>query len=162
MIVVSNTSPLTNLAAIGRLDLLKDIFNELRNAEAVWEELNAGGRAWPGSKEVAGADWIERHPVQNQGLVTALQLDLDKGEAESIALAVELNADLILLDETEGRRVAGRFNLKPLGVIGILLQANINGHIDDIRSTPDALRQQAGFYISASLFQTVLEKADKK
>ncbi|MCK7577108.1 MAG: UPF0175 family protein [Chromatiales bacterium] len=50
---VSNTSPLTNLAAIGQFDLLRALYGQLLVAEAVWEELNAGGRAWPGREEVA-------------------------------------------------------------------------------------------------------------
>ena len=89
---VSNTSPLTNLAAIGQFDLLRDLYGGLLVAEAVWAELNAGGRAWPGRAEVAAAaaaDWIERRAVQNGPLVTALRERLDPGEAETIALAVE-------------------------------------------------------------------------
>ena len=45
---VSNTSPLTNLAAIGQFDLLRQLYGRLLIAEAVWAELNADGRAWPG------------------------------------------------------------------------------------------------------------------
>ena len=66
MIVVSNTSPLTNLAAIGQFDLLHRLYSQVHIAEGVWEELNAGGRRWPGRDEVAAADWIERRPVQNR------------------------------------------------------------------------------------------------
>ena len=105
MIVVSNTSPLTNLAAIGQFDLLHRLHGQVHIAEGVWEELNAGGRRWPGRDEVAAANWIERRPVQNRWLVAALQRDLDRGEAETIALALELGAELVLLDEREGRRL---------------------------------------------------------
>ncbi len=81
MIVVSNTSPLTNLAAIGQFALFHQLYGRLHIAEGVWEELNARGQHWPGRDEVAAADWIERHTVQNQALVTALRRDLDRGEA---------------------------------------------------------------------------------
>ncbi len=81
MIVVCNTSPLTNLAAIGQFALLHQLYGRLHIAEGVWEELNARGQHWPGRDEVATADWIERHTVQNQALVTALRRDLDRGEA---------------------------------------------------------------------------------
>ncbi len=104
MIVVSNTSPLTNLAAIGQFDLLRRLYGRVHIADGVWQELNAGGRHWPGRDEVAAADWIERRPVQNGSLVIALERDLDRGEAETIALALELGADLVLMDEHEGRR----------------------------------------------------------
>ena len=78
MIIVSNTSPLTNLAAIGRFDLLGHLYSGLIIAEGVWDELNAGGRYWPGRNEVATADWIQRRTVRNQPLVNALRRDLDR------------------------------------------------------------------------------------
>jgi len=116
MIVVANTSPLTNLAAIGQFDLLRRLYGQLHIAEGVWEELHAEGQRWPGRVEVAGADWIERHAVQNRPLVTALQRDLDRGEAETIALALEVEAGLVLLDEREGRRAAQRLGLRVIKV----------------------------------------------
>jgi predicted nucleic acid-binding protein len=92
MIVVGNTSPLTNLAAVGQFDLLRHLYGHLHIAQGVWEELNAGGKRWPGRDEVAGAEWIEHHAIQNRTLITALQRDLDRGEAETIALALEIEA----------------------------------------------------------------------
>jgi predicted nucleic acid-binding protein len=99
MIVVSNTSPLTNLAAIGQFSLLHALYDTIHIADGVWAELQAGGTHWPGYDEVAAAAWIQWHTVHNIALVTALQRDLDRGESESIALALELRTDLILLDE---------------------------------------------------------------
>ncbi len=55
MIVVSNTSPLTNLSEIGQFGLLHDLYEQVHIAEGVWAELNAGGRHWPGRGEVAQA-----------------------------------------------------------------------------------------------------------
>lgn len=98
-------------------------------AHGVWEELNTGGKRWPGRDEVAAAKWIEHHAVQNRALITALRRDLDQGEAETIALALEIQADLVLLDEREGRRAAQRFGLRALGVVGILLDAKSHGAI---------------------------------
>jgi predicted nucleic acid-binding protein len=156
MIVVSNTSPLTNLAAIGQFALLHRLYSELHIAYGVWDELNAGGKRWPGRDEVATADWIQRHAVQNRDLVTVLRRDLGRGEAESIALALELNADLILLDEEEGRHAAQRLGLRVMGVVGILLEAKASGAIDRLRPYLDALRQAAGFYLSEPLYQSAL------
>jgi len=58
MIMVSNTSPLTNLAAIGQFDLLRKLYIELLIADGVWYELNAKGQSWLGKVEVAQAEWI--------------------------------------------------------------------------------------------------------
>ena len=123
MIVVSNTSPLTNLAAIGQFALFHQLYGRLHIAEGVWDELNVRGEHWPGRDEVAIADWVERYTVQNQPLVTTLRRDLDRGEAETITLALELGADLVLLDEREGRHAAQRLELRVAGVVGILLEA---------------------------------------
>jgi predicted nucleic acid-binding protein len=159
MIVVSNTSPLTNLAAIDAFDLLKQLFGEIHIPDAVWDELNAYGKIWPGHDEVAHASWVKRHPVQNQTLVTALRYDLDYGEAESIALALTLGADLVLLDEREGRHAAQRNGLNVIGVVGLLLEGKARGHIDEIRPLLDDLCQTAGFYIGDSLYRHALNLA---
>jgi predicted nucleic acid-binding protein len=159
MIVVSNTSPLTNLATIGQFDLLRRLYVNLHIPQGVWDELNAGGQRWPGRDEAAAANWIERHTVQNQALVLALRRDLDRGEAESIALALELSADLVLMDEREGRRAAQQMGLNVIGVVGILLEAKAQQVIDNLRPHLDALRQTAGFYLSESLYQHALALA---
>ena len=88
-LVVSDTSPLTNLAAIGCFDLLRQLYGSLLIAEGVWHELNAGGRQWPGRNEVVTAPWVQRRVPENRSLVAALHQDLDLGEPESIALALE-------------------------------------------------------------------------
>ena len=125
-------------------------------AEGVWEELNAGGTLWPGREEVAAADWIERRGVQNRTLVTALERDLDRGEAESIALALELEADVVFLDEREGRRVAQHLGLRVVGVVGILLDAKSHGVIKAVRPHLDDLRHIAGFYLDDALYAHAL------
>lgn len=159
MIVVVNTSPLTNLAAISQFDLLHHLYGQLHIAQGVWEELNAEGQRWPGRDQVAGANWIERHVVQNRPLVTALQRDLDRGEAETIALALELEASLVLLDEWEGRHAAKRLGLRVMGVVGLLLEAKACGAVKAVRPHLDALRQAAGFYLGDSLYDHALSLA---
>ena len=159
MIVVSNTSPITNLAAIGQFDLLRRLYHAVNIAEGVWDELNVLEKHWPGRDEVAAARWIKRHFVQNHVLVNALRRDIDRGEAESIALALELEANLILLDEKEGRHAAERLGLKMVGVVGILLEAKKNRFVDSVRPHLDALRQIAGFYLKESVYRHVLDLA---
>lgn len=161
MIVASNTSPLTNLAAIQQFELLSRLYETIHIPEAVWEELNSQNTQWPGSTGVAAADWVEIHNVRNQSLVQVLQRDLDQGESQCIALAVELGADMILMDEKEGRHAAQRLGLKVVGVIGVLLEAKSRGFIKHVRPHLDALRQTAGFYVKDSLYQSVLELASE-
>ena len=123
MIVVSNTSPLIALARAGRLDLLQAIHGEIIVPDAVFNEITVAGAGEPGAHEVATMSWIKRQPALNRQLVNALGLDLDAGEAEAIALAMECQADLILLDERMGRHAAQRMGLKVTGTLGILIAA---------------------------------------
>lgn len=159
MLVVNNTSPLTNLAVIGHFDLLHRLFGEVHIAEAVWSELKAGGQPHPGSNEVDASAWVLRRSVENQPLVSALRGDLDSGESETLALAVELRADLVLMDEREGRHAAERLGLKPLGVLGILLRSKEQGLLPTVRPALEALRHEAGFFLGKQLFEAVLEIA---
>ena len=159
MIVVSDTSPLTNLGAIGQFELLHPLFGAIHISSGVWSELNAGGRPHPGSRDVEAADWVHRHEVRDRALVRALRRDLDLGEAETLALGVELEAGIVLIDEREGRRAAARLGLHPLGVLGLLLEAKRRGLVEGIRPSLEALRRVAGFYVSDALCRSVLEMA---
>jgi hypothetical protein len=161
MIAVCNTSPLTNLSAIGKLELLREVFTKVHIPEAVWDELNYAGQHWIGRDEVAGAAWIERHEVKNDLLVHSFRRDLDRGESEAIALALKLRADVVLLDEKEGRRVAQRMGLRVVGVVGILLEAKARGHLSQVGPILDRLRQEAGFYLSDRFCHYALSLANE-
>lgn len=74
-------------------------------------------------------------------------------------MALELEADLVLLDEREGRRIAQRLGLRVMGVVGILLDAKSHGAIDAIRPHLEALRQSAGFFLSDAVVAEALALA---
>jgi hypothetical protein len=88
-----------------------------------------------------------------------LTADLDRGESETLALAVELRADVVLLDEKEGRRMARRLGLRPFGVIGVLLAARQRGLVPALRPLLDSLRDRAGFRLSNAVIHEVLDLA---
>lgn len=90
---------MNNLAAIGKFELLKALFVKLDIAGGVWQELNAQGKKWCGRNEVATANWIDRHQIPDSALIQTLSGDLDWGESETIALALAMKADLVLMDE---------------------------------------------------------------
>lgn len=157
MIVISDTSPITNLAAIGQLDLLRQLYQKVSIPAAVYRELTAAGGNHPGAI-VQSLDWIEAQDVTNRLLVTALRIELDEGEAEAITLAKETAADLLLLDERRGRLVAGRFGLRVIGLLGVLIAAKQNGLIPEVKPLLDAL-VQIGFRISQQLYASILQAA---
>ena len=123
MIVVSNASPLVGLASIRQFDLLKQLYGKVHIPEAVWQEVVVDGAGQPGSTEVENAKWIKRYQVADTRLVHSLLQYLDEGESESIALAVELEAELLVIDERLGRDTARHFGLNFTGLIGLLVEA---------------------------------------
>lgn len=161
MIVVSDTSPITNLSAIGCFDLLHALFGEIHLPRQVVDELSAFGQRWPGADEVENADWVHIHEVDNPALLQALLRDLDAGEAAGIVLALNLNADLILIDERDGRHAAERLGLNVVGTVGLLIQGKASGFLMEVRPKLDALREAAGFYLSDSLYHEVLRLAQE-
>ncbi len=157
MTVVSDASPLINLARIDKLDLLPRLYGELHLPEAVWQEVVIQGAGQPGAQEIQEACWIKRHAVANRPLVQALEQELDAGEAEAIALALELQAELLLMDERLGREVARHLGLRYIGLIGVLLEAKRKGLISALKPHLDTLRDTAGFRVSEALYKRVLQ-----
>lgn len=155
MIVVSDTSPLLNLAVIGQLELLHLLYGDI--PQAVYDELVDTGADMPGSNTIQSTSWITVKHVENRLLVTSLSLQLDDGEAEALALATELEADLLLVDERKARVVAVHLGLKFTGLLGVLVEAKHKAHISSIKPVLNLLISQAGFWIAPTLYDHILE-----
>ncbi len=158
MPVVSNTSPILNLAIVDRLVLLRRQFGEVLIPNAVLDELKVGEER-PGSQEIREAissGWIKAQAINNEPLAQLLKQTLDRGEAEAIALAIKLEADWTLLDEREGRKVAKSLGLNVTGILGILLRAKQVGELESLQSVVNDLMNEAGFRISPELLAQFL------
>ena len=138
------------------MDLLLRVYGSVVVPEAVWSELQAEStpsaiKAWLQS----APDWLQvrraREPVPGD---TSLD-NLDDGEREAIRLAVELKADLLLMDEADGRSRALGLGLPVTGTLGLLERADVLGMLADL---PAALAdlEASGFYLSARLRESVL------
>jgi len=159
--VIFNSSPLINLARIGRLDLIKAIYRCVIIPEAVYNEVVIAGLdfARDGASEVERLiveDVIEVKEVENRNLVKAFNFELDYGESEVLALAIEIEADLVILDEAEARRVADKFDIDKTGFIGILIKADKLGLIESGRELLDDVIAK-GFRIDEALYKRVVE-----
>jgi uncharacterized protein len=162
LIVVSDTSPITNLAAIGQLDLLRQLYTTIVILGAVYNEMVAVGKLVPGAVEVQTLSWIQTQTVATAQSVIDIQAnqnDIDLGEAEAIILALELKADLLLMDERRGRILATSYGLSVTGLLGVLLQAKRNSLILAVKPLIDQLIQEANFRVSSELYATVLQTA---
>ena len=160
MIVVSDTSVITNLAAINRLTLLNQLYGEVILPKAVYIEL-AGPPISAGGVEAKDYDWIQVRQVSDRTMVDEFLKTLDIGESEAIALAIELKAEQILLDERDARELAESKGLSITGVLGVLIAAKEKSFVTEIRPLILALRNQADFWLSPALCNRVLLAADE-
>jgi predicted nucleic acid-binding protein len=154
--VVSNTTPILSLLKIGKLDLLPALYGQVTVPEAVYREIMAGY-----DKEyftdLRDFDWITVEAIGSVALRQALY-DLDDGEAEVIVLAREQSADIVIIDEKNGRRAAKRLGLTLTGTIGVLLTAKERGFITEVAPLLSEL-QQCHSWMSKGLIKTAIEMA---
>ncbi|MBD2776203.1 DUF3368 domain-containing protein [Iningainema tapete] len=160
MIIVSNTTPLSELAKVGQMDLLRDIFGQIIIPQQVYDEVTTGTH--PAAILVRLATWIQVRSIANQAQLSILQNEtgLDLGEGAAIILAEQLKADRVLIDELAGRKVAQSRKLPVTGTVGILLVAKSKGLISQIKPILDALIVK-GARISQPLYEEVLAIAQE-
>ena len=156
MIVVSDTSPINNLAAINQLHLLQQLYGTVVIPEAVYQELTDPDFPVAGAKEVQTFTWIQIRAVEDRTMVKALSSELDPGEAEAIVLALEMKAEQVLIDERRGRMIAARLNLHYTGILGVLVEAKSQGFISTVKPLLDDLINKAGFWVTEPLYKSVL------
>lgn len=159
IVVVSNTSPLYYATRIGHLDLLRQLYGNILIPEQVYAELGAGIAGKAVMNQIYSSRWIIRKSVRNRTFVADLQKELDAGESEAIALAKEIRANLLLLDEHRGRKIADREGLKKTGIIGVLLDAKRTHLVTEIKPLLDKLFQDTNFHGSRELYQQALALA---
>lgn len=157
-IVVSNTSPISNLALLGSLAVVAQLYEVVYIPEAVVRELQASPLVRPHLEVALKQGFLREVPLRNREHVRLLQHILDDGESEAIALAQEQSADLLLIDERAGRTVATNLGLEITGVLGILLEAKTKTLLPRVEPLLTNL-QAIGFRMSPALVQTVLQAA---
>jgi predicted nucleic acid-binding protein len=157
-LVVSDSSPLRALAHLQGLSWLDALFGNVVLPPAVADELINPPAALP-SVEVSAWPFLSVRVPQDTQRVAQLQSVLDLGESQAIALAEELGADAVLMDELAGRGVAMQCGLTVVGTLGILLRAKQQNLCGNIRPLLDRLQQEINFFVSPTLRQLVLEQA---
>lgn len=157
--VISNTSPLFYLHRLRQLDLLQKLYSRLLVPEAVVDELQAGRDQGEDIPEVTNYDWIEVRAVRMPAVVTLIT-DLGAGEAQVLALALELPGSLVLLDDRVARAVANMRNIRMTGTAGVLLKAKQEGHIPAVAPLLERLLQ-LDFRLSNAVQGSILKLAQE-
>lgn len=152
MSVVSNSSPLIALARIQRLEIVPAVLKSTLIPPAVAREIAPSIPVLP--------HWLEvRAPAKSASVLTS-RGRLGDGEWEAIALAVELGASAILIDDRPARRLAEAAGVNVIGTLGLLLEAKRQGHVRTIRAELDKLLETS-FFLSQDLYDQLLRLAEE-
>jgi len=154
--VVCNTSPLLVLAKIQRLGLLTQLYARLVIPEAVLDEI--GAKADDAAAQIQALVATLPGTVQRATPQTlaGLPVDLGPGEREAIALALETAADLVVLDDQAGRRLARARGLQVTGTVGVLIEARSRGLLPALRPELGRLRD-AGLWMADAFYQRLCQ-----
>lgn len=147
--VVSNASPLIAFQQLGQLGLLGSLFGTVLASPAVMREARS---------VIERPAWLVERSLAQPLPAAIRRAGLGAGESEALALALELRADRVLLDELAGRNLAQRLGLPVIGSVGVLLAAKRRGLIPKVREPLDALRK-GGFRMDDELYELALGKA---
>jgi predicted nucleic acid-binding protein len=158
VIVIADTSPLNYLIRLGHSDLLREIYGRVLVPPAVLMEMKHPEappevRAWACQPPA----WLEE--IQVLQVDATIPAALGIGEREAISLALEIRADLLLIDERAGRQEAEVRNIAVAGTLAVLLQADLRGYID----FPTAMKQLrvCGFRSSQSIEASVMARYNR-
>jgi predicted nucleic acid-binding protein len=149
-IIISDTSCLIALTKIDKLEILKNLYKEVIITKDVYVEF--GGKL---------PEWILINEVNNKHKQNELEKRLDKGEASSIALALENEKSILIIDEIKGRKIALSLNIDIIGTIGIILLAEKKGLIEDVTAVILRLVNK-GFRLSDALIDRIIDNYSKK
>lgn len=161
MIVVSDTSPISNLILVERLDILRELFSDVIVPPAVDREIKALKALGKDIRDYEAAGWIKVSTPSDWRKVNTMKTRLDEGEAEAITLALELKCDLLLMDERIGTRIAREEGLLTVGLVGVLIKAKKMNLIEAVRPILIDLKTKAGFWLGDKLERKVLEELDE-
>lgn len=156
MIVISDTTAISSLFKIHKLDLLHQLYKEILIPTAVFEELKGLEAFGLDISEIKTSSWIRVKMPNDHLLIAELAEELDIGESEAIVLAKEVKADLLIIDEKRGRLKANELGIPTSGLIGLITQLKRQGKISAVKPLLDELRS-TGFWIQESFYNKILQ-----
>jgi predicted nucleic acid-binding protein len=155
--VVCNISPLLLLAKIDQLELLTGLYDAVLVPKSVLNEIESKlDKATMAIRERVRNQAFKIREADPQALVT-IPADLGSGEREAIALALETHAQLVILDDEQGRRIAREQSLAVTGTIGVIIEARERGMLKSVRHELDRLIE-SGLWLDERFYHRVLRE----
>ena len=160
MVTVSDTTPLSELSKVGRIEILEAVYGEIWIPQEVYDEVTVGTH--PAAELVQSLSWLKVRAIERRQAFDHLReaTRLGKGECAAMILAEEMNATQLLMDDLMGRRIALSRGLPVVGTIGTLLLAKRQGVIQDVKDILDALIV-SGKWIGPRLYQDAIAIANE-
>jgi hypothetical protein len=150
VVVISDTSPIRALHYLGQVDLTRTLYGTVLLPPAVRDELRRPTRTSP-AIDLSPYPWLVVRATQLPPAALGVPSDLDPGESEAIALAIESHANLLLVDERKATFAARQLGLDTVGVLGLLLEAKRAGLIPSVLPLVDRLVAGLDFFVSPAL-----------
>ena len=156
--VIVNSTPLIALSNVGKLEILRKLYEEIYIPQAVFNEVTEKNDK--ASQNIQNElSWIHVESIQNPDKYAMYRAKLHAGEVEVMILAQETpEADLVIIDDNAARKTAKYLGLTVTGTIGVLLKAKMTGLVSEIKPLLNAL-QASGFYISEQVIKMILQQA---
>ncbi len=145
--IISDTSCLIILTNIGELDLLRKVYGQIITTAEVADEFS---ETLP--------EWIKINAPTDKYRQKILELQIDKGEASAIALALEIPDSTIILDDQKARKIADKLGIEITGTLGVIVKAKLRGIIPSVKPFLDKIRQ-TDFRLSVEIERQALEEA---
>lgn len=147
--IIADTSCFIILNKIRNLDILKQLYGTVTITQEVYQEYNADL-----------PDWVEILSVTDTHRQQILEIQVDKGEASAIALALEMADSVIILDDNKARKIAESLGLNVTGTIGIIIKAKLSGIIPSVKPFLEKIKK-TDFRMSAELENQALKEAEE-
>ena len=146
-IIISDTSCLIILDKIDELELLMEVGRKIFVTPIILKEF---GKSLP--------EWISVLSSKNSNYQQILEMDLDEGEASAIALSIDMENTILILDDLKGRKIAEKLNLRYSGTFGLIIKAKQLGAINKVKPILDKIKS-TNFRFNEKLFEIVMEQA---
>lgn len=134
-VIISDTSCFITLSGAGELDLLHKVYGQIYTTTEVAEPL---------------PDWVQIENVQDKSKQLLLEMQIDKGESSAIALSLETENSIVILDDYKARKIADKLGLIYTGTVGVIIKAKLKGIIPSIKPLMEKIKEN-GFHLTTEI-----------